>query len=186
MLPDNVTVRLATLADAAEIAGLSRELIETGLGWSWTRARVARNIASSSTTTLVACDGERLIGFAIMYFGDEHAHLSLLAVRPAYQRSGVGRHLVEWLEESALAAGIGAIRLELRASNRGARRFYGRLGFAEDRPGAGVLRRRRDRGAHGARHPARHQCAGARLAAAAPRLRRRLESRRGTRTARRR
>ena len=88
MLPDNVTVRLATLADAAEIAGLSRELIETGLGWSWTRARVARNIASSSTTTLVACDGERLIGFAIMYFGDEHAHLSLLAVRPAYQRVG--------------------------------------------------------------------------------------------------
>jgi ribosomal-protein-alanine N-acetyltransferase len=131
MTPDNVTVRLATLADAAEIAGLSRELIETGLGWSWTRARVARNIASNSTTTLVACDGERLIGFAIMYFGDEHAHLSLLAVRPAYQRAGVGRHLVEWLEESALVAGIGAIRLELRASNRGARRFYGRLGFEE-------------------------------------------------------
>ena len=66
-----------------------------------------------------------------MYFGDEHAHLNLLAVRAAYQRSGVGRHLVEWLEESALAAGIGAIRLELRASNRGARRFYERLGFAE-------------------------------------------------------
>ena len=131
MLPDNVTVRLATLADAPEIAGLSRELIETGLGWSWTRARVARNIASSSTTTLVACGGERLVGFAIMYFGDEHAHLSLLAVRPAYQRSGVGRHVVAWLEESALAAGSGAIRLELRASTRGARRVYGRLGFAE-------------------------------------------------------
>ena len=131
MLPDNVTVRLATPADAGEIAGLSRELIETGLGWSWTRARVARNIASSSTTTLAACGRERLVGFAIMYFGDEHAHLSLLAVRPAYQRAGVGRYLIEWLEESALAAGIGTIRLELRASNRGARRFYGRLGFAE-------------------------------------------------------
>ncbi len=131
MLPDSVTVRLATLADAAEIAGLSRELIETGLGWSWTRARVARNIASGATTALVACDGERLVGFAIMYFGDEHAHLNLLAVRPAYQRSGVGRHLVGWLERSALVAGIGTIHLELRASNRGARRFYGRLGFAE-------------------------------------------------------
>jgi len=131
MLPDNLTVRLATLADSAEIAGLSRELIETGLGWSWTRARVARNIASAVTTTLAACDGEHLIGFAIMFFGDEHAHLNLLAVRPGYQRSGVGRHLVGWLEESALVAGIGSIRLELRASNRGARRFYERLGFAE-------------------------------------------------------
>jgi len=131
MPPDDITVRLATLADAAEIAGLSRELIETGLGWSWTQARVARNIASAATTTLVACHGERLIGFAIMYFGDEHAHLNLLAVRPKHQRSGVGRYLVEWLEEAALTAGIGAIRLELRASNRGARRFYARLGFTE-------------------------------------------------------
>jgi ribosomal-protein-alanine N-acetyltransferase len=131
MLPSNVTVRLATLADAAEIADLSRALIETGLGWSWTRARVARNITSPATTTIAACDAERLIAFAIMYFGDEHGHLNLLAVRPAYQRSGVGRHLVEWLEASALAAGICAIRLELRASNRAGRRFYERLGFTE-------------------------------------------------------
>jgi ribosomal-protein-alanine N-acetyltransferase len=127
----NVTVRLATLADAGEIAAMSRELIETGLGWTWTRARVARNIASASTVTLAACDQERVIGFAIMYFGDDHAHLNLLAVRRPWQRAGVGRQLLAWLEESALAAGIGTIRLELRASNRAARRFYERLGYQE-------------------------------------------------------
>jgi ribosomal-protein-alanine N-acetyltransferase len=131
MLPPNITVRLATLADASEIAGMSRELIETGLGWTWTQARVARNIASPSTVTLATCEAERLVGFAIMYFGDDHAHLSLLAVRRAWQRAGIGRHLVAWLEEAGLVAGIGTIRLELRASNRGARRFYERLGFQE-------------------------------------------------------
>ena len=109
MLPSNVTVRLATLADAAEIADLSRAVIETGLGWGATRERVARNIASPATTTVVACDAERLIAFAIMYFGDDHAHLNLLAVRPAFQRAGVGRYLVEWLEASALVAGVGAL-----------------------------------------------------------------------------
>jgi ribosomal protein S18 acetylase RimI-like enzyme len=72
-----------------------------------------------------------LIGFAIMYFGDEHAHLNLLAIRPRYQRSGLGRRLIEWLEESALVAGIPAIRLELRATNAAARRFYQRLGFVQ-------------------------------------------------------
>jgi len=131
MLPPNITVRLATLADAGEIAAMSRELIETGLGWTWTQARVARNIASPSTVTLATCEAERLVGFAIMYFGDDHAHLSLLAVRRAWQRTGIGRHLVVWLEEAGLVAGIGTIRLELRASNRGARRFYERLGFQE-------------------------------------------------------
>jgi len=39
--------------------------------------------------------------------------------------------LVRSMEESGLVAGIGTIRLELRASNRGARRFYERLGFQE-------------------------------------------------------
>ena len=131
MLPANVILRLGVLADAGEIADLSRALIETGLGWSWTRERVIRNVANPNTVTVVACDAERLIGFAIMYFGDEHAHLNLLAVRPRYQRAGMGRHLIRWLEESALVAGISTIRLELRASNRGARRFYERLGFAE-------------------------------------------------------
>jgi ribosomal protein S18 acetylase RimI-like enzyme len=130
MLPDHITVRLAISADAGEIADMSRELIETGLSWSWTRSRVARAIADADTVALIACDAERLVGFALMYFGDEHAHLTLLAVRPQYQRAGIGRHLVAWLVESGLVAGVAAIRLELRASNRVGRRFYERLGFA--------------------------------------------------------
>lgn len=135
VLPEDIALRLASLDDADEIAGLSRDLIETGLGWTWTTARVARSIRSSSTVTVVACappgSPQALAGFAIMYFGDEHAHLSLLAVRPEWQRAGIGRHLLGWLEESALVAGLASVRLELRATNRAARRFYARLGFAE-------------------------------------------------------
>jgi ribosomal-protein-alanine N-acetyltransferase len=128
-----LSLRPGTPDDAEEIARLSRDLIERGLGWSWTAARVARNIRSRSVATVVAAAPARarIAGFALMYFGDEHAHLSLLAVRPEWQRAGVGRQLVNWLEESALVAGIGVIRLELRASNRPAHRFYARLGFAE-------------------------------------------------------
>ena len=131
LLPTHLTVRLATHADVGEIAEMSRSLIESGLGWSWTRERVSRNLASPNTVSVVACDAERVVGFAIMYFGEEHAHLSLLAVRRTYQHTGIGRHLMRWLEESALVAGIGSIRLECRAGNRAARRFYERLGFIE-------------------------------------------------------
>src|SRR5258707_11988311 len=65
---------------------MSRDLIETGLGWSWGPDRVARSIANKDTFTLLACDHDRVVAFAIMYFGDEHAHLNLLAVRPSHQR----------------------------------------------------------------------------------------------------
>lgn len=135
-----ITLRIAGPADAAEIAVLSRELIETGLGWSWTPARVARAISDRDTLTLVACEGARMVGFAIMQFGEEYAHLSLLAVRESHQRRGLGRRLIEWLETSARTAGIAAIRLELRVINTDARSFYRSLGFAEIAQVAGYYR----------------------------------------------
>ena len=127
----HLTLRLAAPADAAPIAAMSRELVETGLPWSWTPERVARNLRQRDTLVLTAREGERLAGFAIMQFGDERAHLSLLAVRPDYQRRGVARRMLEWLTESALTAGIARIHLELRESNQAARRFYLKHGFAE-------------------------------------------------------
>jgi ribosomal-protein-alanine N-acetyltransferase len=127
----NITLRPGQTADAAKIASMSRDLIETGLGWSWGPDRVARSIANRDTCTLLACERDRVVAFAIMYFGDEHAHLNLLAVRPSHQRLGIGKHMVTWLTESAYAAGIATIHLELRAANYTARSFYRSLGYTE-------------------------------------------------------
>jgi ribosomal-protein-alanine N-acetyltransferase len=124
-----IEFRLATLSDAAEIARMSRDLIETGLGWSWTAPRVARSIRCRDTVGLVAQGLDGVAGFALMYFGLEEAHLNLLAVKPRYQRSGVGRGLLEWLEQSALVAGVSVVYLEVRSTNKGAQVFYERLGY---------------------------------------------------------
>ena len=128
---NTATIRLARDADALPIANLSRCLIELGLrGWTWNPPRVARAIRSRETCVLVAEAGEHVAGFAIAEFGDTRMHLSLLAVSAARQRGGIGSALVHWLEQSALAAGIGEIQLELRANNPGAQYFYQSLGFA--------------------------------------------------------
>jgi len=127
----DLTLRLAGEEDARIIATMSRELIETGLGWSWTPSRVLRAIRDPDTLTLVACDGPQIIGFAIMQFAADRAHLSLLAVRKLRQRQGIGRRMVEWLEASARIAGIARVHLELRANNHFARAFYADIGFAE-------------------------------------------------------
>lgn len=126
-----LTLKLAAPADTAPIAAMSRELIEQGLPWTWTPERVARNLAQRDTLVLTARDAARLAGFAIMQFGDERAHLSLLAVRPDCQRQGLGRRMLDWLTESALTAGIASVHLELRETNLGARRFYLKQGYAE-------------------------------------------------------
>lgn len=129
--PQHLTLRLAAAADAEPIAAMSRALIEAGLPWTWTPQRVARNLARPETLVLTARDAERLVGFAIMQFGEERAHLSLLAVRADYQRQGIARRMLDWLTESALTAGIASIHLELREANAGARRFYLAQGFDE-------------------------------------------------------
>lgn len=127
----NLTLKLAAPADAVPIAAMSRELIETGLPWTWTPERVARNLAQAETLVLTARDRAALAGFAIMQFGEERGHLSLLGVRPDYQRQSLGRRMLAWLTESALTAGIASIHLELRESNLAARGFYLKQGFAE-------------------------------------------------------
>lgn len=122
-------VELAKAGDAARIATMSRDLIETGLGWSWTAPRIARHVRAPESVVLAARRGASLAGFAIMRFGEEHAHLDLLGVAPGARRAGVGRGLVEWLETSALVAGISIIYLEVRATNDGALAFYERLEY---------------------------------------------------------
>lgn len=131
MAVPQIVYKPASLPDALTIAELSRDLIETGLGWSWTPARVANEIRDRDTIVLTSRHRAKIIGFAVMSFGDELAHLSLLAVRRDWQRRGVGRGMFEWLKASAFTAGIAAIGLELRAANHEARQFYRALGFEE-------------------------------------------------------
>lgn len=132
-----IAIRLAEPRDAPAIAQMSRDLIETGLGWKYDAARVMRAIRDRETTALVACDAKSstprgaVNGFAIMEFGDERAHLVLLAVRPSHRRTGIGQRMLAWLLESARIAGIASIHLELRAGNEAARRFYRAMGFYE-------------------------------------------------------
>ncbi|MCP5151394.1 MAG: GNAT family N-acetyltransferase [Ectothiorhodospiraceae bacterium] len=126
-----VDLRLGRSVDAGAIARMSRDLVEYGLPWRWTAGRVASHIRRDDSVVLVASRPSRLVGFAIMDFGGEHAHLSLLAVHPAFRRAGLGRRLLSWLEISAREAGLGVVFAEVRERNADARAFYARLGYRE-------------------------------------------------------
>ena len=110
---------------------MSRDLIEHGLGWSWTPQRVLRSVADAETNVVVASDPAGQAGFGIMKYRDDEAHLLLLAVLPQRSRRGFGRALVGWLEASARTAGIGQVMLEARQTNLVAQAFYRRLGYIE-------------------------------------------------------
>ena len=75
MTTPTVSFDLATTTDALAIAELSRDVIETGLGWSWTAARVAREINDPESVVLIGRVRRVMVGFAMMSFGNEFSHL---------------------------------------------------------------------------------------------------------------
>jgi len=135
--PSNIIqCRPAKLRDATVLAKMSRDLIERGHGWSWQAPRIARCIREPDCVVLRADEvaTDTLAGFAIMDFQEpvgQRAHLNLLAVAPAFRRQGIATTLLEWLEKTALVAGVADISLEVRAQNGSGRRFYQRLGYQE-------------------------------------------------------
>ncbi len=131
MNEDNPTLRFARRDHAQAIAEMSRDLIETGLGWQYGPERIRRLLADPETVTLVAGEDVRPIGFAIMSFGDERAHLVLLAVHPAHRRRGVAGRMLQWLAASAKAAGMASLNVELREDNAPAHALYRAAGFTE-------------------------------------------------------
>lgn len=125
----NVHLRLAQESDALQIAVMSRDLVECGLGWSWRPRRVLGAIRDREAVVVVAEMAHSITGFAIMQFDDSEAHLSLLGVSLRWQRQGCGKRLLIWLQESALVAGIEVINLEVRAANHVAQAFYHDQGY---------------------------------------------------------
>ncbi len=131
--PALINCRLAASSDAPSLARMSRDYIEHGHQWSWTSDRICRFIRAGDSVVLCALDNRqsRIAGFAVMKFDLDHAHLNLLAVQPIARRQGIARALLNWLEKTAMIAGICTISLEVRAQNRGGRNFYAALGYQE-------------------------------------------------------
>ena len=122
-------ISLALPAHARGIAELSREHIEYGLGWSWTAPRVLKAIRDENTNVAVIAEAGAVVGFGIMRYGEQKAHLVLLGVDAAHRNRGLGAMLLVWLEKCAITAGLEQIQLEARADNPSAIGFYAEHGY---------------------------------------------------------
>lgn len=129
----SIQLQFATQQDAKAIGIMSRILIEEGLTWSWTPEKVARHIQNPNSLVVIAKNYGEILGFAILECFQARAHLSLLAISIPYQRMGIGKHLIAFLEQCVWFSGITLISLEVRKKNHCARKFYHSLEYDEVR-----------------------------------------------------
>jgi len=84
---------------------------------------------SNDRCYLVARFDKTIVGYAgLICYGDE-AHVTNIAVDPQQHRLGVGTRLLHELLTQAIELGGHALSLEVRVTNWGAQRLYGRFGF---------------------------------------------------------
>lgn len=81
-------------------------------------------------TYLVAKVGAEVVGYAGAMYVLPDAHVTTVAVDPAWQRRGVGARLLLAVCRDARDRGATALTLEVRESNEPAQALYRRFGFA--------------------------------------------------------
>lgn len=132
----SLRVRETEPGDLAAITGLVGQL-----GYpseeSAVAGRLERLAADPRSWVYVAVDGERVVGLASVHVmpvlerDDPTARITAMVVDEVARRSGVGRALLERLEEVARAQGCAKIYLTTRYEREDAVAFYRRMGYED-------------------------------------------------------
>ncbi len=123
---DAYTLRDMAAADIADVA-----LVEaTSYLFPWSEG-IFRDCLRVGYCCRVLCCGDETVGYCIISFGANEAHLLNLCVRPDLHGMGLGRHLLWHALERARDAGAKTMFLEVRPSNEIALSLYRSEGFVE-------------------------------------------------------
>ncbi len=93
---------------------------------------VADFAASINAGRLYIADEEgQLAGFVVFYAKSDHLHLENVAVSPGFQQRGIGRKLVEFVEQQARRGGYPRVELYTNARMTENLGLYPRLGYQQ-------------------------------------------------------
>jgi ribosomal-protein-alanine N-acetyltransferase len=105
---------------------------QVALGGLWSVDTYRRELDSPSSDLLGAIDPQGgLLGFGCAWAIVDECHITGIALRPEYQRQGLGSALLWGLLYLARQRGMKRATLEVRPSNRAALSLYEKFGFQE-------------------------------------------------------
>ncbi|HEV3472400.1 MAG TPA: ribosomal protein S18-alanine N-acetyltransferase [Actinomycetota bacterium] len=96
----------------------------------WSASLFLSELAQRSTRIYIVARHEgEVVGYAGMMFTGLEAHITNIAVDPAYHGRKVGSRLLLSIVTEAIARGAQVLSLEVRVSNRAAQAMYEKFGF---------------------------------------------------------
>ena len=105
------------------ISAFSKRFIEHGLEHVWDEVKI------SKSNVIIARIRTNFAGFGIVSYGIDEANINLLGVEKKFQRRGVGRKIVQSIEQEAIYRRIEKMSVQVRSQNTIAQEFYAALGY---------------------------------------------------------
>ncbi len=100
--------------------------------WNDPQKDIQRKLFVQPEMFLVGCLDDGIIASIMAGYDGHRGWINYLAVQPEYQRSGIGRLMMEEAQKLLHEAGCPKINLQVRSSNTGVIEFYKAIGFKTD------------------------------------------------------
>lgn len=125
---DDLLIRDADISDAADIAEVERACFPK----PWTEETIRHDLMENGKARYyVAVDGGHIVGYMSVWVLDYEGYINNVAVIPGYRRKHIASMLLEVMLDATEAEGIVSHTLEVRKSNKAARRLYEKYDFKE-------------------------------------------------------
>ena len=125
----NIEIRPYQINDEGAVAALWRDVFPESPKWNLPEADIQRKLAIQRDLFLVATHAGRVVGTAMAGYDGHRGWIYYLAVSPEKQGEGIGRALMNRVEEQLTQLGCPKLNLQVRAGNEGVVAFYKKLGF---------------------------------------------------------
>jgi ribosomal-protein-alanine N-acetyltransferase len=114
-------------ADVDEVWALEQSVF----AHPWSRANFVDSLASGYDGRLLRDARGALVGYYLLMYAVDEAHLLDVAVAAGRQGQGLGRYLLDKAAARAREQGMESILLEVRPSNERALQVYKKYGYSE-------------------------------------------------------
>lgn len=120
-----ITIEQMTEAHLPEVMSIEREVFMPG----WSEETFRNDLRNPSTLYLVLKLNDQIVAYAGMWLIIDEAHITNVAVKPAYRGRKFAQRLIHRLLSIARERGCVKAMLEVRVSNTPAQKLYEKFGF---------------------------------------------------------
>ena len=121
-------IRPMTMEDCEQVA----EIEAASFSMPWSIRAFTDAVSRENYRFFVVDEAGEILGYCGFLYVLDEGEIPNVCVKESARRQGVGRQMMEVLIEEAKRLSLTILYLEVRESNRGARRLYESLGFVEN------------------------------------------------------